>query len=195
MPAPVLSRRQFIQSAALGGLALGALGRRLPASPARLPRKTNLLFIWTDEQRWDTLAAYGNSQVVAPNLDAFARQSLRFDRAYVTQPVCTASRSSVLTGLWPHQNGCTANNVPLDPGTACFPELLADSDYRTGYFGKWHLGDELFAQHGFREWVSTEDGLEKYFTPSRDRTARSDYSRFLIGRGNTPPEDGEFSRK
>ena len=59
----------------------------------------NLLFIFTDEQRSDTLAAYGNTRIQMPNLNRLAAQSVVFDRAYVTQPVCTPSRSTLLTGL------------------------------------------------------------------------------------------------
>ena len=73
----------------------------------------NLLFIYTDEQAFNTLAAYGNEQIEMPNLNRLAEQSHVFDRAYVTQPVCTASRSALLTGLYAHTNGCTDNNVPL----------------------------------------------------------------------------------
>ena len=59
----------------------------------------NLLFIYTDEQAFNTLEAYGNSQICMPNLNRLAQQSVVFDQAYVTQPVCTPSRSTLLTGL------------------------------------------------------------------------------------------------
>jgi len=61
------------------------------------------------------MAAYGNERIETPNLNRLAAESVVFERAYVTQPVCTPSRSSILTGLYPHTNGCTANNVPLSP--------------------------------------------------------------------------------
>ena len=115
--------------------------------------RPNILFIFTDEQRYDTMTAYGNRAIQTPNLDRLARQSTVFEQTYVTQPVCTPSRSTLLTGLWPHTNGCTANNIPLRPETLCVPEMLPD-DYSTCYDGKWHLGDEIFAQHGFQEWIS-----------------------------------------
>lgn len=75
--------------------------------------KPNLLFLYTDEQRYDTMAAYGNTQIEMPNLNRFAGGAVVFDEAYVTQPVCTPSRSTLLTGQYPHTNGCTANNIPL----------------------------------------------------------------------------------
>ena len=57
----------------------------------------NILLLWTDEQRYDTLACYGNEAIGMPNLNALARQSTVFDQAYCTSPVCTPSRGSVLT--------------------------------------------------------------------------------------------------
>src|SRR4051812_36504101 len=164
-----MNRRTFLFSAAAGAGTLISRGAQPRAATPRRKDKPNLLFLWADQFRADALRAYApNSLVRAPNLNRLASQSLVFEQAYVTHPVCTPSRSSVMTGLWPHQNGCTGNNRRLSPETKCFPELLADPDYRTGYIGKWHLGDEIFAQHGFEEWVGTEDGYHKYFSAGRD---------------------------
>ena len=185
----MLNRRQFLQVAGAAAAATGphiALGRGAD--------KPNLLFLWTDEQRADTMAAYGNTRIQTPHLNRFAEEAAVLDRAYVSQPVCTPSRMTALTGRWPHQTPCTQNNVPLPAGTRCLPELLADPDYRTGYMGKWHLGDEVFAQHGFGEWVSIEDGYREYFGAGRDRTQKSSYWHFLDGLGYTPDEDGYYSR-
>jgi len=154
----------------------------------------NVLFLFTDEQRADTLAACGNPRIHTPNLDRLAGQSTLFERAYVTQPVCTPSRSTIMTGLYPHTTGCTANNVPLPAGTPCLPELLPPGDYVTGYHGKWHLGDEVFRQHAFDEWVSIEDMYVPHYSPGRDRSARSDYHRFLLAAGVHPPPRGIFGR-
>ena len=92
-------------------------------------KKMNLLFIWTDQQRFDTMKAYGNNNIKTPNLNKLAEESIVFKRAYVTQPVCTPSRSSVMTGLYPHTNGCIENNIPLKPETKTLPELINDPDY------------------------------------------------------------------
>ena len=181
------SRRGFLgaSTAALGASALGAgAGRR---------RKPNLLVLWTDEQRADTMAAYGNRRIHAPNLNRLAEQSFVFRNAYVSQPVCTPSRATVMTGLWPHQCGCTANNIPLPETTPCLPELLGDADYHTAYMGKWHLGDEIFAQHGFRDWVSMEY-YTAYYRKGRDRSKKPDYHRWLLDHGYTPDARGDFSR-
>ncbi|MHC4095888.1 MAG: sulfatase-like hydrolase/transferase [Planctomycetota bacterium] len=142
---PKISRREFVKAAA-GIIAGQSLGGCLP-TPVRKQKKPNLLFIWTDEQRADTMAAYGNTRIHAPNLNKLAGESMVFQKAYVTQPVCTPNRSAVMTGLWPHTSGCTENNIPLPQDIRCLPELLNDPDYRTGYMGKWHLGNEIFVQH------------------------------------------------
>lgn len=154
----------------------------------------NLLFLYTDEQVFSTLEAYGNSRIRMPNLDRLARQSFVFDQAYVTQPICTASRSAMLTGLYPHTNGCVDNNVVLSEEIPCLPEMVP-GDYVTAHYGKWHLGDELFAQHGFGDWKGIEDNYNDHFTPGRDRSVRSDYHHFLIGKGLTPRKGGRFGRE
>ncbi len=159
-----------------------------------MERTPNLLFIYTDEQRFDTLAAYGNNQISMPNLNRLAEQSCVFDRAYVTQPVCTPSRSSLLTGFYPHSNGCSANNLPLDESIPCLPEMLPAGKYATAHIGKWHLGDELFAQHGFEHWISVEDGYNRWFRPGRDQDALSDYCQWLKACGYTPDNGRAFGR-
>ena len=148
----------------------------------------NLLYIFTDEQRFDTLRAYGNTLIETPHLDRLASESIVFDRAYVTQAVCTPSRSTLLTGLYPHSTGCVRNNIPLRDETRTLAEMVDGTTYRTGYFGKWHLGDEVFRQHGFDEWITTEDGYNGHFSPGRDRHAHSTYFDWL-----EPQQVGEVS--
>jgi len=60
--------------------------------------------------------------------------------------------------------------------------------------GKWHLGDEIFPQHGFGHWVSIEDGYRSHYSPQRDRSLRSSYHRFLVEKGYTPDRGSAFSR-
>ncbi len=154
----------------------------------------NLLFLFTDEQRADTLAPYGNNKIQMPNLNRLASEGVVFEKTYVTQPVCTPSRSSILTGLYPHTDGCTANNIPLRENTLCLPEMLPSGKYATGYHGKWHLGDEIFAQHGFDDWRSIEDMYRKYYGPGRDRDSHSTYHDFLLENGFAPENEGFFGR-
>ena len=143
-------------------------------------RKPNLVLFLPDQQRADTIACYGGAKVHAPNLNKLASESVVFEETYVTHPVCTPSRSSLMTGTWPHINGCTRNSVPLDRRFRVFPELMEDRDYRAAYIGKWHLGEEGPVGRGFDEWISTED--------------RGDYENFLISEGIAPDkENGRFS--
>jgi arylsulfatase A-like enzyme len=135
-------------------------------------RKPNLVLFLPDQQRADTIACYGGVKVHAPNLNTLASESVIFERTYVTHPVCTPSRSSLMTGTWPHTNGCTRNSVPLDRGFRVFPELMEDRDYRAAYIGKWHLGEQGPIGRGFDEWISTDD--------------HGDYTNFLISQSITP---------
>ena len=158
----------------------------------------NLLFIYTDQQRADTLAAYGNDLIQMPNLNRLAEESVVFDQAYVAQPVCQPSRSTLLTGLYPHTTGCFTDSDfilhPLRSETPCLPELIEEGDYFCGHHGKWHLGDDVFAQHGFHDWVSTLDHEHRpYYTEGRDTFQHCDYYDFLVGEGFEPDlteEDG-----
>jgi len=144
-------------------------------------RKRNLIIFLPDQQRSDTIPCCGGVKVHAPNLDKLASESVVFERAYVTHPVCTPSRSSLMTGTWPHINGCTRNSVPLDRRFRVFPELMEDRDYHTAYMGKWHLGEGGPAGRGFREWVSTDD--------------RGDYTNFLLSKDITPDkQNARFSK-
>lgn len=150
-----------------------------------MAEKPNLLFIFTDQQATNTIGAYGNTQIDTPNTDRLAAESALFQRAYITQPVCTPSRSSIMTGLYPHTNGCVRNNVPLRADTPCFPEIGDWSGYTTAYYGKWHLGDEVFRQHGFDDWRSTEE-YETHYSADRDPHKRSDYAEYLASLGYEP---------
>ncbi len=186
----MISRRSALQTLAAAGAAPGILrARRTPGD------KPNLLFLWTDQQRADTMAAYGNTRYRVPVMNRLAAESVVFDRCYVTQPVCTPSRSSIMTGYWPHTNGCVRNNIKLRRDIQTLPEVLSDSSYRTGYFGKWHLGDEVFAQRGFEEWAAIEDGIyQSYYSEGRDKSARSGYHHFLMRHGYKQDTKEGFSR-
>src|SRR5215472_3495748 len=143
-------------------------------------RKPNLILFLPDQQRADTLACYGGVKVHAPNLNKLASESVIFERTYVTHPVCTPSRSSLMTGTWPHINECTHNSVPLDRRFLVFPQLMQDQDYRTAYIGKWHLGEDGPVGRGFQHYISTDN--------------HGDYSNFLISKGVAPDKsNGRFS--
>jgi len=153
-----------------------------------MPKNPNLLFIWTDQQAARTLAPYGNDQIEVPNLNAFAEESTVFENTYVSQPICGPSRSSIMTGNFPHKTGMTENNLMLPSDAECFPEIGDFDEYETAFIGKWHLGDEIFAQRGFDEWVGVEDRYREFYGPDRDRSEHSDYHHFLVENGFEPDE-------
>ena len=140
-------------------------------------RKSNLILFLPDQQRADTLASYGSVKVHGPNLNKLASESVIFERTYVTHPVCTPSRSSLMTGTWPHINGCTRNSVPLDRRFRVFPELMQDQDYRTAYIGKWHLGEDGPVGRGFEHYISTD--------------GEGDYTKFLLANGVAPDKSND----
>ena len=143
----------------------------------------NIVFMFSDQQRYDTLAAYGNDWIQTPNLNKLAERSIVFERAYVTQPVCTPARASILTGLYPHTAGPIVNHIPLPADTKTFAEYLPD-EYETAWFGKWHLGDDTVKQHGWKNWISSEDGHHESY--SSDELPLSDYHRYMESRGYKP---------
>ena len=99
----------------------------------------NVVFILTDQQRYDSLGSNGNPDAVTPNIDALARGGVRFESAYVAQPLCSPNRASLLTGKYPHTTGVVDNGIPLLNHSTVFLKLLYDAGYRTCYIGKWHL--------------------------------------------------------
>lgn len=149
-------------------------------------KKYNLLYIFTDQQRFDTLASYGNDKIKVPNLNKLAEDCAVFEKAYVTQPVCTPSRGTLMTGLYPHNHGCIENNDRLKEDIPTLAELIKDENYSCGYIGKWHLGNEVVKQHGFDHWVSIEDVYREHYAKEEYREIYSDYHHFLVENGFLP---------
>lgn len=148
-------------------------------------KSPNLLYIFTDQQRADTLGCYGNHQIETPSLNALASDSFVFENAYVSQPVCSPARATMLTGLWPHTAGVPSCNVPLCADTPTIAEMLPET-YETAFMGKWHLGDEIFPQHGFKTWVGTEDQYRRGYSEADRLPEVSDYHHFLADKGYAP---------
>ena len=150
------------------------------------PDRPNILFILTDQQRQDSLACYGNDWIETPNLDSIADLSYVFENAYVTQPVCTPSRASIMTGLYPHTVGLHRNNIPLPVDCPTIAERISE-DYYCAYFGKWHLGDDMIQQHGFDEWIAVEDAHRARSTKREYRNVEAHYNDHLRKHGVEPP--------
>jgi arylsulfatase A-like enzyme len=128
------SRRQFIASGALV-----VPGIRTEAKPP------NILFLLSDDQRWDTLGCMGNSIIRTPNVDSLSRQGVTFRNTFVTTSICMTSRASFFTGLHERSHGISSFSQPLSPAINAntYPELLRRAGYRIGFIGKWGLGGML----------------------------------------------------
>lgn len=148
----------------------------------------NLLFIFSDQQRADTMAAYGNDWADTPAMNRLAASGAVVENCYVSSPICTPSRSTILTGTWPHTNGAYKNNVPLPQEIDTLVDFLPSS-YRKAYFGKWHLGEETECRRGFDEWHPIEDTYGVWSDKGGDGPEYSPYHQYLVSQGYEP--DGE----
>lgn len=120
------------------------------ASPAFAVGETpNIVFIFTDDQRFDAIGA-ADRAVTTPNLDRLASRGTRFTNAFVTLSICSPSRAAVMTGQYGSANGVTTLGRRIADSSPLLPKLLRGSGYRTGIFGKWHLGNKP-AEIGFDE--------------------------------------------
>ncbi|MFP4176935.1 MAG: sulfatase-like hydrolase/transferase [Candidatus Brocadiia bacterium] len=99
----------------------------------------NILYFFTDQQRWDTCGCYGQSLDVTPNLDRMAQEGTQFDRAYTCQPVCGPARACIQTGKWATETGCVTNGIALPRDQKTIAHWLSEAGYDVGYVGKWHL--------------------------------------------------------
>ncbi len=102
--------------------------------------RPNILWICTDQQRWDTIAALGNDHIRTPNIDRLVQEGTAFDHAFCQSPICTPSRASFLTGRYPSTVHGTCNgNTVWGEGAPLISKLLADAGYDCGLVGKFHL--------------------------------------------------------
>lgn len=156
-----LKRRDFLRLGALGaaGLALGP--RPLPAAPAQggAPgKRPNVIILLTDDQGYADFSCHGNPVIKTPNMDRLHGQSVRFTDFHVA-PMCTPTRGQLMTGKDCLRNGATsvcAGRSLIRPGIPTMAEIFAGNGYRTGHFGKWHLGNSYPNtpnQKGFQESV------------------------------------------
>jgi uncharacterized sulfatase len=106
--------------------------------------RPNILFIFSDQQRWDTLGCYGQPLPITPNIDRLAREGVQFENAFTCQPVCGPARSCLQTGKYATETGCTVNNIALPRDERTIANWLSGVGYEVGYIGKWHLGSTGF---------------------------------------------------
>ena len=101
--------------------------------------RPNILWLCTDQQRYDTIRALGNSRINTPNIDRLIGEGVAFERAYCQSPVCTPSRASFLTGRYPRTTRCRQNGQAMPPDERLISRILADHGYTCGLAGKLHL--------------------------------------------------------
>ena len=128
---------------------------------AAQPERPNIIFLLTDDQRWDTLGSYGNSIIRTPHLDHLANRGIVFDNMFVTTSICASNRASILTGqyvrrhgIWDFQTSLTEQQL-----SRSYPRLLKKAGYRLGFIGKWGVGQP---PKGLFDYDRTFPGQGKY---------------------------------
>jgi N-acetylglucosamine-6-sulfatase len=152
-----MHRRQFLAASAAAAVAQ--------------PRPRSIVFILSDDHRYDMIGGLGHPWLKGhtPHLDRLLTGGVHFRNAFVTTSLCSPSRASILTGRYMHAHGVSDNFTPLDPKLPAFPQLLRSAGYRTGFFGKWHMGGDSDApQPGFDDWLSFR-GQGEYADPEINR--------------------------
>ena len=108
--------------------------QKAPVSPP------NIVFVIADDVNWNDVGCYGNPKIQTPNIDRLARQGIRFTNVFLTASSCSPSRTSILTGRYPHNTGSPELHTPLPAHLPLLPEALRQRGYYTALAGKWHEG-------------------------------------------------------
>jgi N-sulfoglucosamine sulfohydrolase len=119
---------------------LSLIGLLIVVTTAVGQSRPNVVLIIADDLAWDDSGAYGNPKVGTPNIDRLAREGIKFTRAFVTISSCSPSRSSLITGRYPHNTDAEQLHWPLPAAQVTFVEKLKAAGYWTAASGKWHLG-------------------------------------------------------
>lgn len=156
-------------------LALAALfNSTVVAADASRP---NVVLIMADDQGWGETGYNGHPQVKTPVLDEMARSGLRFDRFYSQHVNCSPTRTSILTGRHPNRSGVFTPNYSTRPEEITIARIVKAAGYRTGHFGKWHVGAVKAAsptnpaKMGFDEYLSHDNFFEMSPPLSRNGAA------------------------
>ena len=143
-------------------------------------QKPNYVIVMTDTQGANVIGAYGRgAEMGTPHLDHLATQSVRFDRAYTTTPVCGPARAGLFTGQYAHSSGTWANELPLTQTVKTMGQRFRDQGYRTVYIGKWHLSGQDYFDTG----VCPDGWDEQYWYDGRRYLAELSESEITLWRG------------
>jgi len=163
---PPLTRRSFVKGTlAVGSMppllwASGASAARKGARPGRRP---NVLFILTDDQRWDAIGLGGSRHLKTPHTDRLGREGVHFKNTFCTTSLCSPSRATILSGLYAHAHGVVNNFTEYPETLQSFPMVLQARGYDTAYLGKWHMGEDNDEPRPGFNWFVTHKGQGKYF--------------------------------
>ena len=185
---PMAATRAILLTAFAVGALFSALADEAACeTPATKPRP-NIILLYADDWRNDTLGAAGHPVVKTPHLDALAESGVRFTHSYVTTSICSISRASLLTGQWMSRHGCRAFRPFETPWKDTLVAMLRGSGYQVAHVGKWHNGrfptehyDHSVVYHG-KHWYKL-DGKSTHVTVRNQRDAIS----FLRSRDKNQP--------
>ena len=137
----------------------------------------NILVLYADDWRYNTLGCAGNPVVKTPHLDEFATEGMRFTHACVTTAICGVSRASLLTGQWMSRHGNPAFAMFKTPWAETYPGLLRANGYFVGHVGKWHNGKFPAGNFDFgraysgTHWIANKDGTKIHVTQKNENDA------------------------
>jgi len=158
------NRRNFLKKTASTAIAAPWI-MRFPNIYAKSNGKRNIIFILSDDHRYDAMSCLNHPIAQTPNMDRLLKDGIHFKNAFVTTSLCSPSRASILTGLYVHKHGVLDNRTLIPKGTLTFPVELSRAGYRTGFVGKWHMGGSNDnPRPGFDRWVSLR-GQGQWFNP------------------------------
>ena len=130
----------------------------------------NVVFILSDDHRYDAMSFMGHQFARTPHMDAMAENGVHLKNAFVGTSLCSPSRASILTGLYTFRHLVIDNNRMVPEGTLFFPQYLQEAGYATAFVGKWHMGAAADSPRpGFDHWVSFR-GQGHYLPPRPDYT-------------------------
>ena len=163
--------KQLIFTVSLLACAFAAQAAVVPVpktvEPERIngAKPRNVVFILSDDHRYDAMSFMGHQFAETPHMDAIAKNGVHLKNAFVTTSLCSPSRASILTGLYTFRHRVIDNNRTVPDGTLFFPQWLQKAGYATGFIGKWHMGGHHDnPRPGFDYWVSFK-GQGNYLPP------------------------------